>query len=87
MSLTGPSIPASLRRGTGHPSAHRRQRDMPPPNSSHDVSDAILAGGLVLAPAWATWLTELNALLTTASLIVGLAFGLVRLWVTLRDRR
>jgi len=56
-------------------------------NSSHGMTDAFLAGGLVLAPAWASWLGELNAVLTTASLMVGLAFGLIRLWLLLRGRR
>lgn len=56
-------------------------------NTSQNISDTVLAGGLVSAPAWAPWLTQLNQLLTTATLIIGLAFGFIRLWVFLRDRR
>jgi hypothetical protein len=54
---------------------------------THDISDALLAGGLVTAPAWAVWLSEVNQILTTLSLIVGLAFAFLRLWYFLRDRR
>jgi hypothetical protein len=59
---------------------------MPPDQSSHNLSDALLAGGLVASPAWAPWVTELNQLLTTATLVLGLVFGLVRLWRFWRDR-
>jgi hypothetical protein len=58
---------------------------MPPDQSSHNLSDALLAGSLVAAPAWAPWVTELNQLLTTATLVLGLIFGLVRLWRFWRD--
>jgi hypothetical protein len=53
---------------------------------SHHLSDTLLAGGLVAAPAWATWLSEVNQILTTLSLIVGLTFAFLRLWFFLRDR-
>lgn len=43
------------------------------------VSDGVLATGLVTSPAWATWLGDLNQVLTTATLFVGLALGLGRL--------
>jgi hypothetical protein len=59
---------------------------MPASNPSHDISDALLASSLVAAPAWANWLSEVNQILTTLSLIVGLAFGFLRLWYFLRDR-
>jgi hypothetical protein len=54
---------------------------------SPGVSDALLAGGLVAAPAWAAPLSELNAVLTTASLVVGLLIGAIRLWQICRDKR
>jgi hypothetical protein len=58
---------------------------------SHDpsqgVSDAILAGGLIAAPAWAVPLSELNVLLTTLSLFVGLLIGAIRLWRLWRTGR
>jgi hypothetical protein len=47
---------------------------------SQNVSDALLAGGLVAAPAWAGWLGQVNQLLTTVSLLLGLIFGIVRVW-------
>lgn len=56
-------------------------------STSHNLSDAALAGGLVTAPAWAGWIGQLNQLLTTISLVVGLAFGLMRLWSLWRDLR
>jgi hypothetical protein len=58
-----------------------------PHDPSQGVSDAILAGGLVAAPAWAGPLSEFNALLTTLSLILGLLIGAVRLWRMWRDNR
>ena len=58
---------------------------------SHDpsqgVSDAILAGGLIAAPAWSVPLSELNILLTTLSLVVGLLIGAIRLWRLWRTGR
>jgi hypothetical protein len=54
---------------------------------SQGVSDALLAGGLVAAPAWAAPLSEFNALLTTLSLVLGLMIGAVRLWRLWRDRQ
>ncbi|NJM33980.1 MAG: hypothetical protein HC850_03895 [Rhodomicrobium sp.] len=55
--------------------------------SSQIASDALLAGSLVSSPAWAPWLTDFNQLLTTATLVLGLILGLVRLWNFWRDRR
>ncbi len=57
-----------------------------PHDPSHGVSDALLAGGLVAAPAWAGALSNVNALLTMASLLVGLLIGVVRLWRIWRER-
>lgn len=50
------------------------------------IQDSVLASSLVLAPAWAPWLSELNQVLTTLTLVVGLALGAGRLWVFLRER-
>jgi hypothetical protein len=55
--------------------------------NSQNASDALLTGCLVSAPAWASWLAQLNQLLTTGTLAVGLVIGLVRLWRFWRDRR
>lgn len=46
---------------------------------THTHTDIALAGGLAAAPAWAPWLSEVNAWLTTASLTIGLVIGLIRL--------
>jgi hypothetical protein len=54
---------------------------------SQGVSDALLAGSLVAAPAWTVPLSELNAFLTTASLLVGLLIGAIRLWQLWREKR
>lgn len=59
---------------------------MPHHNTSETAPDAILAAGLVSSPAWGPWLTQLNQLLTTATLIVGLTLGVARLWVFWRNR-
>ncbi len=53
---------------------------------SQQAQDSLLAGGLISAPAWAPWLTRLNELLTTLSLVVGLALASARLWSFLRER-
>jgi hypothetical protein len=50
------------------------------------LSDTVIAAGLVTSPAWAPSLGDLNQLLTTASLIVGLALGIGRLILFLRRR-
>lgn len=42
--------------------------------------DMVIAGGLIASPAWAGWLGDVNEILTTASLLVGLALGAARLW-------
>jgi hypothetical protein len=58
-----------------------------PHESSHGVSDAILAGGLLAAPAWAGALSNVNALLTMVSLLIGLLIGVIRLWRLWCERR
>ena len=50
------------------------------------VGDSVLATGMVTAPAWASWLGDLNQVLTTLTLVVGLAFGIGRLVQLLRNR-
>jgi hypothetical protein len=61
---------------------------MPPENEpSPDLPDTVIAGSLVAAPAWGPLLSQVNQLLTTATLIVGLILGCGRLWLFLRDRR
>jgi|GEM_PF-5635458 len=45
------------------------------------MQDSVIASSLIAAPAWGAWLNELNGLLTTLSLLVGLFIGLHRLWV------
>jgi hypothetical protein len=59
---------------------------MPPEPTPHGLSDTVLAGSLLAAPAWTIWLTEINDVLTTLSLAVGLCLALSRLWFFLRDR-
>ena len=51
------------------------------------VRDGLVAAGLVAAPAWAPPLADINALLTTLSLIIGVLLGLARLWLFLKRRR
>jgi hypothetical protein len=51
------------------------------------VTDGVLATGMVTAPAWAPWLGDLNQMLTTATLVVGLALGIGRLMQFLRERK
>jgi hypothetical protein len=49
-------------------------------HSSQHFTDTALAGWLLAAPAWAPWLDDFNRFLMSASLLVGLALGLSRLW-------
>ncbi|MBX2806277.1 MAG: hypothetical protein KTR19_09915 [Hyphomicrobiales bacterium] len=53
---------------------------MPHSPPTHEGSDTLLAGYLVLSPAWASWLGDVNELLTTVSLMIGIGFALIRLW-------
>jgi len=56
------------------------------PDLPQQAQDSLLAGGLISAPAWAPWLAQLNELLTTLSLVLGLALASARLWSFLRER-
>lgn len=52
-------------------------------NSIHiqrSLEDGIIASSLITAPAWSSWISEFNHILTTLSLLIGLAIGLHRLW-------
>lgn len=60
---------------------------MPHHSSSNDIADAVLAGSLLLAPAWSPPLAAINELLLTISLILGVVIALVRLWFMVRDRQ
>lgn len=51
-----------------------------PIQSWNTIEDGVIASSLITAPAWGAWLSELNAVLTTLSLFVGLTLGLYRLW-------
>ncbi len=42
--------------------------------------DVVIAGGLITSPAWASWLSQFNVVLTTITLLLGLALGAIRLW-------
>lgn len=55
-----------------------------PTYPSETVQDSVIASGLITAPAWGAWLGQLNGLLTTISLIIGLLIGLHRLWLICR---
>lgn len=51
------------------------------------VADYSLASALIAAPLWAPYLADVNALLTTAGLFIGLVLGVRRLIRDLkRDR-
>ena len=56
-------------------------------NDSQNISDAILSGSLIATPALVGLIDQLNQLLTSLTLIVGLVLGLARLWALWRDRR
>lgn len=49
--------------------------------------DTVLAGFLVASPAWAPWLSALNEVLTTITLLCGALLGVGRLWLFIRNRR
>jgi len=51
------------------------------------VQDSLLASGLITSPAWVPWLNELNEILTTVTLVLGLALGLCRLWQFMQQRK
>ncbi len=45
-----------------------------------DKADNALAIGLITSPAWASVLQNINVLLTTITLLLGIVWGVVRLW-------
>lgn len=51
------------------------------------MQDSIIASSLISAPAWGAWLNELNGILTTLSLLIGLMIGIHRLWVLVTSNR
>jgi len=53
------------------------------PSVNHDT---VIAGGLITSPAWAGWLAQFNVVLTTITLLLGLALGATRLWQACRKR-
>jgi hypothetical protein len=55
--------------------------------SLSSLPDTVLASSLVASPAWASWLGEVNQLLTTATLIIGVVLGSARLWNFIAERR
>ena len=54
-----------------------------PIHTTGTVQDSIIASCLIAAPAWGAILNELNGILTTLSLLIGLMIGIHRLWVLL----
>ena len=50
------------------------------------AGDVTLAGGLLTSPVWASWLAEINHMLTTITLVIGILIGLVRLWVAWKEQ-
>lgn len=55
--------------------------------SSHAVKDSVIAGILMASPAWVPWLSSLNEILTTITLLCGALLGVGRLWMFLKRRR
>jgi hypothetical protein len=51
------------------------------------AGDVTLAGGLLSSPVWASWLAEINEMLTAITLVIGILIGLVRLWVAWKEER
>lgn len=60
---------------------------MPHRNENLPLQDTVLASSLVTAPAWASWLADINQILTTLTLAAGLVLGAARLWFFIADRR
>lgn len=54
---------------------------------SDAAKDSVLAGFLLAAPAWAPWLTSINEILTTVTLLCGALLGIGRLWLFVKRRR
>lgn len=51
-----------------------------PLTNSETLQDSVIASSLITAPAWGLWLSEVNGVLTTVTLLIGIAIGLHRLW-------
>lgn len=51
-----------------------------PLTNSETLQDSVIASSLITAPAWGLWLSEINGVLTTVTLLIGIAIGLHRLW-------
>lgn len=51
-----------------------------PSHPIQNIGDITLAGTMVSTPAWVPWLESINAGLTTATLLIGMALALARLW-------
>lgn len=48
------------------------------------IGDTALATGLVTSPWWADILGNINSLLTSATLMLGLVLGLLRVWFEIK---
>ena len=46
----------------------------------------VIAGGLMAAPAWVPPLSSVNEMLTTLTLVLGVALGVARLWLLVMRR-
>ena len=51
------------------------------------AGDITLVSSLVSSPVWAPWLADVNALLTTCTLLMGAVLGLLRLWGMYREAK
>jgi hypothetical protein len=55
--------------------------------AANGAADVTLAGGLLSSPVWASWLAEVNQMLTAITLVIGILIGFVRLWVAWKEQR
>lgn len=51
---------------------------------SSESRDIAIAAGLVTAPAWVPPLSSINEVLTTLTLLLGIALGAGRMWLLFR---
>jgi hypothetical protein len=54
--------------------------------SPNEATDAAVATALIAAPAWVPALSEINEVLTTVTLLLGVVLGVGRLWLFVRRR-
>ena len=54
--------------------------------TNNEATDAAIAAGLIAAPAWVPALSSVNDVLTTVTLLIGVALGAGRLWLFVRRR-